>query len=247
MIRIDCDSVSKRFHRHTGPRLLRQHAGSWLRKTRQTVFYALKDVSFQVRSGESVAIVGRNGAGKSTLLSVITGLAAPDEGRIAVNGRVAALLELGSGFHPDLSGRENLILNAALLGYSKRAVRDKFDEIVAFAGLEDFIEEPLRTYSSGMVVRLAFSVATMLDPEILIVDEVLAVGDQAFQKKCVERVLGMRRAGRTILAVSHASLMLTQLCDRAIWLDAGAVMMDDRIGRVLEAYGAQPAPVPHGD
>ena len=247
MILIECESISKRFHRRVGRKLLRQHAGKLFGRKRQTFFYALRNVSFRVCSGESVAVVGRNGAGKSTLLSLVTGLAMPDEGRITVNGHVAALLELGAGFHPDLSGRENLILNAALHGYTRREVADKFDEIVTFAGLEDFIEEPLRTYSSGMVLRLAFSVAAMMDPEILIVDEVLAVGDQAFQKKCVDRLLAMRRAGRTILAVSHAGPILKQLCERAIWLDAGQVVMDDRLDRVMEAYTSQPAPVPQGD
>ena len=247
MIRIECESVSKRFHRNVGRQLLRQHAGTLLRRKRSTYFYALRGVSFRVISGESVAIVGRNGAGKSTLLSLITGLATPDEGRISVNGHVNALLELGAGFHPDLSGRENLILNAALHGYTRREVRDKFDEIVAFAGLDDFIEEPLRTYSSGMVLRLAFSVAVMMDPEILIVDEILAVGDQAFQKKCLDRLQAMRRAGLTILAVSHAGPTLKKLCDRAIWLEAGSVVMDGQLEHVLDTYTAQAIPVPQGE
>lgn len=239
MVRIDCQSVSKNFWRHAGRRLLRQHAGAWLRRGRQTVFQALQDVTFQVRSGESVGIIGRNGAGKSTLLSVITGLAKPDGGSVHVHGRIAALLELGSGFHPDLTGRENLFLNSALLGFTEKETRERFDGIVAFAGLEDFIEEPLRTYSSGMSLRLAFSIAVNLDPDVLIVDEILAVGDQAFQTKCFEKVLEFRRAGKTILAVSHAAGMLRHLCDRAIWLDQGRLVMDDRIDVVLGAYEAE--------
>src|SRR5581483_9686004 len=162
MLRIACESVSKNFRRHGGRRLLRDHAGAWFRSHGHMVFRALQDVSFEVRSGESVGLIGRNGAGKSTLLSVICGLAAPDGGRVTVDGRVAALLELGSGFHPDLTARENLLLNASLLGFSAKETRARFDEIVSFAGLEDFIEEPLRTYSAGMAVRLAFSIAINL-------------------------------------------------------------------------------------
>jgi ABC-type polysaccharide/polyol phosphate transport system ATPase subunit len=247
MIRIDCQSVSKNFHRHSGRQLLRQHARRMFRAHRLTVFHALQDISFRVHSGESVGIVGRNGAGKSTLLAVISGLARPDAGNVTVNGRIAALLELGAGFHPDLTGSENLLLNAALLGFSEKEAHARFDEIVAFAGLEDFIEEPLRTYSSGMSLRLAFSIAINLDPEILIVDEVLAVGDQAFQQKCMARVHAFRQAGKTILAVSHSAAMLRGLCDRAIWLDSGRLVMDDSVNRVLDAYGAPAAPVtqPH--
>ncbi len=241
MIRIDCESVSKTFVRHAGRRLLRQHASTWFRRGRHTVFQALRDVTFQVRSGESVGIIGRNGAGKSTLLGVVTGLARPDGGRVRVEGRIAALLELGSGFHPDLTGRENLFLNSALLGFTEAETRARFDGIVSFAGLEDFIDEPLRTYSSGMSLRLAFSIAINLDPDILIVDEILAVGDQAFQNKCFEKVLEFRKAGKTILAVSHSAGMLRHLCDRAIWLEEGRLVMDDRIGIVLDAYEAQTA------
>ena len=237
MIRIDCDSVSKRFHISTGRQLLRHHAVSWFRKRESHYFYALRNVSFQVRSGESVAVIGRNGAGKSTLLSLLTKLARPDEGSVTVVGKTAALLELGSGFHPDLTGAENYLLNAALLGFTRKQADDRFEEVIDFAGLAEFVDQPLRTYSSGMVMRLAFSIAVNLDPDILIVDEVLAVGDQAFQAKCFEKVMEFRERGKTIFAVSHAAGMVLKLCERAIWLDAGRLVMDGEINSVLKAYG----------
>jgi ABC-type polysaccharide/polyol phosphate transport system ATPase subunit len=235
-LRIDCRNVAKRFHHHSGQRLLRAHIADWFRRSGQNWFYALKNISFQVRSGESVAVVGRNGAGKSTLLGLVTSLMRPDEGSIQVNGRLAALLELGSGFHPDLTGEENVRLNAALLGFTRRRTNELFDSIVEFAGVREFIHEPLRTYSSGMVVRLAFSVAVNLDPEILVIDEVIAVGDREFQAKCFERIRQFREAGKTILAVSHATAILTQLCERALWIEHGELMMDGDIRSVLAAY-----------
>ena len=183
-----------------------------------------------------MAIIGSNGAGKSTLLSIVAGLARPDKGTVKVNGRVAALLELGSGFHPDLTGRENVYLNAALLGFNHRQTKDMFDDVVDFAGVRDFIDEPLRTYSNGMMMRLAFSVAVSVDPDVLIVDELLAVGDLDFQAKCYDRIHGFRRAGKTFLCVSHTPQMLLELCDEALWLEQGEMMMYDRIKPVLEAY-----------
>ena len=238
MQRVICEHVSKKFQRHSGQRLLRDHLTSWWHTRKQPVvdFYALKNVSFEVASGESVAIIGGNGAGKSTLLSLIYGLARPTSGTIAVNGRVAALLELGSGFHPDLTGSENLELNASLLGFSRKQTRDMFDAIVEFAGLADVIEEPLRTYSSGMAMRLAFSIAVNIDPDVLIVDEVLAVGDQAFQTKCQERIMGFRRSGKTLLFVSHAASLISEFCDRALWLDHGELVMQGDVDQVLAAY-----------
>ena len=179
---------------------------------------------------------GSNGAGKSTLLSVVTGLTEPDKGSVKVNGRVAALLELGSGFHPDLTGEENVYLNASLLGFTEPKTREMFDSVVEFAGVGDFIHEPLRTYSNGMILRLAFSVAVSVDPEILIIDEVLAVGDQDFQTKSYDRIRGFRRAGKTFLCVSHNKSVLMELCDRAVWLDHGEMMMCGRIEDVFEAY-----------
>jgi ABC-type polysaccharide/polyol phosphate transport system ATPase subunit len=234
---IELRGVWKSFHRHTGRLLLRAHLRRRVApQPPSEVFYALKNVSFGMQPGEGLAVVGVNGAGKSTLLSLIAGLAPPDRGAVEVNGRVAALLELGSGFHPDLTGAENVRLNAALLGIRRGRMREIFQEIVDFAELADFIDEPLRTYSSGMVMRLAFSVAVNVDPDILLIDEVLAVGDAAFQAKCFARILDFRRRGKTILCVSHASGMIQQLCDRAIWLDHGDLLLDGPIAEVTDAY-----------
>jgi ABC-type polysaccharide/polyol phosphate transport system ATPase subunit len=196
-------------------------------------------VSFTVEHGESVAIVGGNGAGKSTLLSLVAGLTEPDGGRVIVNGRVAPLLELGVGFHPELTGAENIRLNASLLGLSRQRTSDIYDKVVDFAEIGDFIHERLRAYSSGMILRLAFSVAIHCDPEILLVDEVLVVGDQAFQTKCMEKIKSFRRQGKTMLCVSHASAMVLALCDRAIWLERGHVVMTGRASEVQEAYSAR--------
>jgi ABC-type polysaccharide/polyol phosphate transport system ATPase subunit len=229
-------SVSKSFHRHAGRLLLRHRLANWLRAQRGERFYALKNVSFELEEGEGLAVIGPNGAGKSTLLALVAGLVTPDTGTVAVNGRIAALLELGSGFHPDLTGAENVRVNASLIGLSRRRTAELFDQIAEFAGIGDFIGEPLRTYSTGMIMRLAFSVAINTDPEILLIDEVLAVGDQAFQAKCFERIHRFRHAGKTLLCVSHAPGMVQELCGRAIWLDHGELMMSGRIRDVIEAY-----------
>jgi len=186
--------------------------------------WALKDVSFEVGRGEVLGIIGRNGSGKSTLLKVIARVLRPTSGRVWVKGRVAPLLELGGGFHPELTGRENIYLNGTLLGHSRREIEERFDWIVDFAGLRDFIDAPLRTYSTGMVARLGFAVATAWEPEILLVDEVLAVGDQSFQKKCQARMADFRRLGTTILLVSHNSNLIRQMCDYALWLESGQVV-----------------------
>jgi ABC-type polysaccharide/polyol phosphate transport system ATPase subunit len=234
------EDVSKIFHRHTGQKLIRHHFRDRFHRNREHDFYALKNVSFRVDEGERVAIVGRNGAGKSTLLSLVCGLATPEKGRVDVSGRIAALLELGSGFHPDLTGRENVFLNASLLGFTRARTEALFESIVEFSGVGEFIDEPLRTYSSGMLVRLAFSVALNLEPSILIIDEVLAVGDQAFQEKCFEKVLEFRESGKTLLCVSHSPAILLRLCDRALWLDHGELMMDGNALEVLQAYTGPP-------
>ncbi len=239
---IVCEHITKTFRRHTGQQLLRQHIQSWWRRRREAHdFAALKDVSFEVASGEGVGIIGSNGAGKSTLLGLITGLAKPNKGSVTVNGRIAALLELGSGFHGDLTGAENLRLNASLLGFSKKETMALFDSIVEFAGLGEVIDEPLRTYSTGMSMRLAFSIAVNLNPEILIVDEVLAVGDQAFQTKCLERIRELRQAGRTLLLVSHSAAVVLEFCERALWLDHGELVMDGEAEQVVAAYQGQAA------
>jgi lipopolysaccharide transport system ATP-binding protein len=241
-----CDRVSKKFHRHTGQRLLRDHVASWWRRREVVDFYALKNVSFEIESGNSVAIIGSNGAGKSTLLSLIYGLAKPSEGTIKVNGKIAALLELGSGFHPDLTGAENLVLNASLLGFSRKQTTALFDSIVDFAGLAEVIDEPLRTYSSGMSMRLAFSIAVNVNPDILIIDEVLGVGDQAFQAKCHERIRIFRESGGTLLFVSHSPGLVTEFCDRTLWLDHGELVMQGETEHVVAAYQGQVAALSQG-
>ena len=233
---IQFQSVSKSFDRHTGRMLLRHRLVNLLRGQHGERFCALKNISFEVEEGDGLAVIGSNGAGKSTLLGLVAGLATPDGGSVTVNGRIAALLELGAGFHPDLTGAENVRVNASLIGLSRRRTAELFDQIVDFAGIEDFIGEPLRTYSTGMIMRLAFSVAINMDPEILLIDEVLAVGDQAFQAKCFERIYRFRQAGKTLLCVSHATAMVQELCDRAIWLDHGELVMSGPIRDVIEAY-----------
>ena len=188
-------------------------------------FWALRDVSFEVRRGEVLGIIGRNGAGKSTLLKILSRITEPSEGRVTITGRVASLLEVGTGFHPELTGRENIFLNGAILGMTRAEIRRKFDEIVAFAEVERFLDTPVKRYSSGMYVRLAFAVAAHLEPEILVVDEVLAVGDAEFQNKCLGKMDQVtRRDGRTVLFVSHNMAAITRLCVRAIWLEAGRII-----------------------
>ena len=238
---IEFRGVWKSFRRNSGQVLLRSHVKKIIsRGGHRELFNALKDVSFRVAPGESIAVVGGNGAGKSTLLSLVAGLVAPDRGQLEVTGRIAALLELGSGFHPDLTGAENLRLNASLLGVSRRRLNDIYDEIVDFSELSDFMNEPLRTYSAGMSMRLAFSIAVNVDPDILLIDEVLAVGDHTFQSKCFAKVMDFRRRGKTILCVSHVSEMVHQLCNRAIWLDHGELMLDGSVRQVNDAYLGRP-------
>lgn len=201
-------------------------------------FWALRDVSFRVGRGEAVAFVGRNGAGKSTVLSLIAGAIKPSEGSVKVRGRLGALLELGAGFHPDLTGRENIYLNASLLGLSRKEIEGKFDAILEFSELQEFIDVPLRNYSSGMQVRLGFSVAVHIDPEILIMDEALAVGDAAFQAKCIERINQFKKAGTTLLFVSHSPAQVLNLCERIVWLDHGRLQADGPAKEVLDRYNA---------
>jgi ABC-type polysaccharide/polyol phosphate transport system ATPase subunit len=233
---VEFQNVSKWFPHSTGRQLLRTHIARWFGRVHHQPFYALRNVSFHVEDGESLAIVGSNGAGKSTLLSLAAGLTRPDEGSVRVNGRMAALLELGSGFHPDLTGAENLVLNAALLGLSRRKTKELFDQIVDFSGIGEFIDDPLRTYSSGMIMRLAFSIAIQCEPDILLIDEVLAVGDASFQEKSKEALVSFRRAGKSMLFVSHAPSAVRDMCDRALWIDHGSVMMAGRVDDVLDAY-----------
>ena len=230
------EGVSKHFNRHGGQMLIRDRVRNVLRPRPREHFFALRDVSFAVGRGESLAIVGQNGAGKSTLLNIATRLCSPSEGTVRISGCVAALLELGAGFHGDLTGTENVRINAALLGLTRQQVNQRFDSIVEFSGLGDFMDEPLRTYSSGMAMRLAFSVAVNVDPDILIIDEVLGVGDQKFVEKCTEKIMEFRRAGKTLLCVSHGLGSLEILCDRAMWLSHGRVAQIGTVKEVLQAY-----------
>lgn len=199
-------------------------------------FWALKDVSFEIKQGERVGIIGRNGAGKSTLLKILSRITEPTCGRVCIKGRVASLLEVGTGFHPELTGRENIYLNGAILGMSKAEIKRKFDEMVAFAEVEKFLDTPVKRYSSGMYVRLAFSVAAHLEPEILVVDEVLAVGDAQFQKKCLGKMEDVGKQGRTVLFVSHNMGVVQALCIRGILLQQGTVLADDTADEAVSAY-----------
>jgi lipopolysaccharide transport system ATP-binding protein len=199
-------------------------------------FWALKDVSLEIRQGDVVGIIGRNGAGKSTLLKVLSRITEPTKGRVLLRGRVASLLEVGTGFHPELTGRENIFLNGAILGMPQREIRKKFDEIVAFAGVERFLDTPVKRYSSGMYVRLAFAVAAHLEPDILVVDEVLAVGDAEFQKKCLGKMGEVARGGRTVIFVSHNMAAMKSLTRRGIILDAGRVVFSGTTEEVIQQY-----------
>ncbi len=201
-------------------------------------FWALRDVSFDVRPGEVLGVIGRNGAGKSTLLKVLSRITAPTVGRVELHGRVGSLLEVGTGFHPELSGRENIFLNGAILGMTKPEIRRKFDEIVAFSEIEKFIDTPVKRYSSGMYVRLAFAVAAHLEPEILIIDEVLAVGDLAFQQKCLSHLRTLTGHGLTILLVSHNMAAIQSACQRVLFIDGGRVMADGQPLEVIECFRA---------
>ncbi len=198
--------------------------------------WALKDVSFEIGRGEAVGIIGRNGAGKSTLLKILSRITEPTTGRVTIKGRVASLLEVGTGFHPELSGRENIYLNGTILGMTRVEIKQKFDEIVAFAEVEKYLDTPVKRYSSGMYVRLAFAVAAYLEPEILVVDEVLAVGDAAFQKKCLGKMGDVAKEGRTVLFVSHNMAAIQNLCQRAILLSSGIIAADETSQQAIDVY-----------
>ncbi|WP_136810713.1 polysaccharide ABC transporter ATP-binding protein [Desulfosediminicola flagellatus] len=199
-------------------------------------FWALRNINFEIKQGEILGIIGKNGAGKSTLLKLLSRVTAPTRGNIKVKGRIASLLEVGTGFHPELTGRENIFMNGAILGMSKQEIKSKLDEIIDFSGVEDFVDTPVKRYSSGMYVRLAFAVAAHLEPEILVVDEVLAVGDAAFQKKCIGKMGNISREGRTILFVSHNMGAVRALCSRAIILNHGELMLSAGVNTAVEQY-----------
>jgi ABC-type polysaccharide/polyol phosphate transport system ATPase subunit len=205
-------------------------------KIKRKTFFALKDINLEIRHGEIFGILGRNGAGKSTLLKVISRVLIPGEGRVWLNGTISPLLQLGAGFHPELTGRENIFLNATLLGHSRKEVNEKMDEIIGFAEIGNFIEAPIRSYSSGMKARLGFAVATAWQPDILILDEVLSVGDVAFQQKCVDRMKVFRECGATVLIVSHSVDQVRSISQRVMWLDRGEIQEFGATDEVCDAY-----------
>ena len=235
----DVHKVYRRYGRrkHFGTLKSALLSGGVLRQMRpDEVLAALKGVSFDVVAGRTFGIIGRNGSGKSTMLKLIAGIGKPTSGVVRVNGRVSALIELGAGFHPEISGRENVFINGMMLGLTKRDIARRFDEIVSFAELEPFIDAPVKTYSSGMYMRLGFAVAINVDPDVLLVDEVLAVGDEAFTHKCLDKFAELRRRGRTVLLVTHALDLVTRFCDEALWLDAGTARAQGDPKRVIDAY-----------
>lgn len=217
-------------------------ANSWnslvgkTKKGEKKEFWALKDVSFEVKKGEIIGVIGRNGAGKSTLLKILSRITEPTSGRIELNGRVSSLLEVGTGFHPELSGRENIFLNGALLGMTRAEIKRKFDEIIDFSGVEEFIDTPVKKYSSGMYVRLAFAVAAHLEPEILLIDEVLAVGDAEFQKKCLGKMGEVAKGGRTVIFVSHDMKAVQRICQKGLMLNQGKLIINQQIEKTIRHY-----------
>ena len=233
---VEVEDVSKRFRLHKESTSSLKERVLRIGRNPAVDFWALKDVSFDVAVGETVGLLGHNGSGKSTLLKCIAGILRPTNGRLRTVGRMAALLELGAGFHPELTGRENVYLNGSILGLSRIDVDKRFDDIVAFAELEEFIDEQVKHYSSGMYARLGFAVAVNVEPDILLVDEVLSVGDEAFQRKCIDRVKTFQREGRTILVVTHAADLVRQVCDRAVVLDHGEVVTVGPPGESVRAF-----------
>lgn len=238
---LEIQHISKKFQisHETGPYLsLREKLSNPFRASRsgKEDFWALRDISFEVNAGESIGIIGKNGAGKSTLLKILSKITPPTSGKIISRGRIASLLEVGTGFHPELTGRENIFLNGSILGMKRSEIHAKFDEIIAFAGTERFLDTPLKHYSSGMQLRLAFAVAAFLEPEVLVIDEVLSVGDSEFQKKCIGKMEDVSKSGRTILFVSHSMSAIEALCTRAILLKDGNLLIDASTNQVIQKY-----------
>lgn len=236
------ENLSKLYRRSSSGHQLRTLKSALLERSlvrglkREESIVALDDISFEVKRGEAIGLIGSNGSGKSTLLKVLAGILRPTSGTMKVDGRVAALIELGAGFHPEISGRENIYINGAVLGLSRQEIAQRFDAIVEFSGLEDFIEEPVKNYSSGMYVRLGFAVAIHTDPDVLVVDEVLAVGDEAFAHRCLRRIEEFLARGKTLLLVSHSLTLIEDVCDRALWLERGRLRLSGHPRRVADAY-----------
>ncbi len=235
-VAIEVSDVSKTFRKHSEPAKTLKERLLTLRQSTVADFHALRDVDFEVRAGETFGILGHNGSGKSTLLKCIAGTIRPSQGIVRVRGRLSALLELGAGFHPDLTGRENVYLNGSILGFSRARIDEIFDDIVAFAGLEDFIDSQVKHYSSGMYARLGFAVAVNLEPDVLLIDEVLAVGDEAFQAKCIGRIQAFQAEGRTICLVTHSPEQVRNLCNRAMVLDRGRLVHLGDVDEAIAAY-----------
>jgi ABC-type polysaccharide/polyol phosphate transport system ATPase subunit len=247
---VRAEAASRRFLVYPQPQMTLKEAVLRRRHLRRTEIWAVRDVSFEIEPGEAVGVIGRNGSGKTTLLRLVAGIFRPSSGRLEAGGDVASLLELGAGFHPDFTGRENVYMNGAIHGLKRKYVESKMDEIVSFAELEKFIDVPVRTYSAGMYMRLGFSVAAHLDPDILLLDEVFAVGDEAFQRKCMGKILDLKARGRTLLFVSHSAPAVERLCERAILLRDGHVLADgparDSITEYQRLLAAEERPVERG-
>ena len=237
-VAVRVDHVSKSFRLYHERNQTIKSAVMRGRRSVHEDFWALKDVSFDVPAGSTFGLIGSNGSGKSTLLKCLANIYYPNEGSITHFGKVAAMLEVGSGFHSELSGRENIFLNGSILGMSKKEITRKYDEIVDFSGVEQFIDQPVKNYSSGMYVRLGFAIAINVDPDILVVDEVLAVGDSEFQEKCFQKFKDFKRAGKTVILVSHSMDTVTQMCDQAAWLNHGELMVAGDARGTIAAYEA---------
>src|SRR6187455_768393 len=243
---IELTNVTKIYRRYSGRQFATLKSALMQRSILQDLkpsetFHALTDVSFSVPKGSTFGVMGRNGSGKSTALKLVAGITKPTSGSVHVDGRISALIELGAGFHPEISGRENVYINGIMLGLTKREVHERFDEIVDFAELREFIDAPVKTYSSGMYMRLGFAVAINVNPDVLLVDEVLAVGDEGFTHKCLDKFDEFRRRGRTIVIVTHSLDMVTRFCEEALWLDGGRIRAQGPPHQVIDAYLAEVA------
>ncbi len=237
---IKLDGISMRFNLGLEPNYSIKEAFISIfdkkRRPKKTDFWALQDVSFEVKKGEVIGLIGSNGAGKSTLLKIVSGVMKPTKGKVTVNGQISPMIELGAGFDVELTARENIYLNGAILGYSKQFIDDKFDEIVEFSELRDFLDAPVKNFSSGMIAKLAFSIATVVDPEILIVDEILSVGDIKFQEKSKNKMMEMIKGGTTVLYVSHSLESISELCDRVVWLEHGKLIKVGNTKEICKEY-----------